>query len=94
MPLWQLGGIYEKSAGLFGGFSEFDIDGTKELLSFDEYMYIKMNDTLYKATYVYDESQIQLVCFDEKSEDFVVFFTDKTSKEYVYDPVQRCLIEK
>ena len=84
------------SAGLSGAFSEFDIDGdgTKELLSFDEYMYIKMNNTIYKATYDYDENQIQLVYFDEKLEDFVVYFSDKTSKEYVYDPVQRCLIEK
>lgn len=84
------------SASVSSGFTEFDIDedGTKELLSFDEYMYIKINDTIYKATYVYDENLIQIVNFNAKLEDFIVYFSDKTNKEYMYDSKQRCLVEK
>lgn len=84
------------SACVSGDFSEFDIDGdgTKELLSFDEYMYIKNNDTLYKASYNCDKNQIVQVIFDNKLEDFVVYFSNKANKEYTYDSKQRCLIEK
>lgn len=84
------------SASISGDFNEFDIDGdgTKELLSFDEYMYIKNNDTIYKASYNYDKNQIVRVIFDDKLEDFVAYFSNKSYKEYTYDSKQRCLIEK
>lgn len=84
------------SAGISGVFSEYDIDGdgTKELFCFDEYMYIRIDDTLYKASYDYDENQIQQVFFDEELEAFVVYFSNETSKEYIYDSKQRCLVER
>ncbi len=83
------------SSSLSGEFSEFDIDrdGQKELLAFDGYMYIKIDNKLFIATYVYDKTKIKQVFFKDELRKYIVYFDDGTSKEYKYDIKQKCLIE-
>ncbi len=83
------------SESLGGDFTEYDIDeeGQKELLAFDGFMYMKVNDNLYKATYNFDKSKILQILFNDETHQYDVFFSDRSKKEYKYDPEQKCLVE-
>lgn len=83
------------SESLGGDFTEYDIDeeGQKELLAFDGFMYMNVNDNLYKATYNFDKKKILQILFNDETQQYDAFFSDDSKKEYKYDSEQKCLVE-
>ncbi len=80
------------SDSISGDFTEYDIDqnGQKELMAYDNYMYIKTSEDIDKATYQIS-GDVKQVIFDEASGLFRVFFSNNIEKTYQYDKSKKIL---